>query len=135
MKLLLEPSRIFQDARYDRISVKWFLKLRETGRATPTVPGMSWFFYLVNGKYIKWLRDLGTIILVGPYYIMVQSFYRATQLSLFERGLSVDDKILDRMTKRKIWDRDKRKFFTVFWDMAEFFMRIRNPIPSWWAPL
>ena len=41
-----------------------------------------------------------------PFYILVQSYQGAAQLFLFYRGLSLENKILDGMTRGIIWDRE-----------------------------
>ena len=35
----------------------------------------------------------------------------------------------------KVRDRENRKFFTGFRDMADFFTGNRDSIPPWWAPV
>ena len=56
-------------------------------------------------------------------------------LQLLLRGLSVENKILDGMMKRKVRDQEKRKFVTGFRDIAEFFKGNRDPMSPWWAPI
>ena len=42
----------------------------------------------------------------NPYYLLVQFFKRAAQLSLFYNRLLVENKILDGMTRPIIWNRE-----------------------------
>ena len=58
--------------------------------------------------------------LVSSYYVLEQFFWEATKLSPFQRGLSVEHKTLDGITRKKIRDWENRKIFMGFRYMTYF---------------
>ena len=88
-------------------------------------------FMIEKAKYPKSVFMFAALAMQNTYDLYLVMF--SLQLPL--RGLSVENKLLDGMTRRKIRDRVNRKFFTGFRDMAEFFKGYQDPIPPWWAPL
>ena len=70
-------------------------------------------------------------LLVGPIMSWYNFLRKLLNSHCFRKGFSVENKILEGMTRKKIRDWENQKLFTGFRDTTDSFSGNRDPIPPY----